>query len=55
MCATPSGAAISAISRTLSAPAAFTRPVAYAVERPVASIGSSRMTSRDAMSFGSFT
>ena len=48
----PPGAAISAISRTDVAPAAFTVSTAAAVELPVASIGSSRITSRSAMSFG---
>ena len=51
----PSGAAISAISRTEVAPAVFSVVTAAAVEFPVASIGSSRSTSRSAMSFGSFT
>jgi hypothetical protein len=51
----PSGAAISAISRIDAAPAAFTVSIAAAVELPVASIGSSRITSRSAMSAGSFT
>ena len=51
----PSGAAISAIRRTEVAPARLTVSTAAAVEFPVASIGSSRITSRSAMSFGSFT
>jgi hypothetical protein len=51
----PSGAAISAIRRTDVAPAALTVSTAAAVELPVASIGSSRITSRSAMSPGSFT
>ena len=40
---------------TLCAPARFTSSTAAAVELPVASIGSSRITSRSAMSWGSFT
>ena len=55
MCATPSGAAISAISEMLVAPAPFRVATAAAVELPVASIGSSSSTSRSAMSAGSFT
>jgi hypothetical protein len=51
----PSGEAIRAMSRTEWAPAAFTVATAAAVELPVASMGSSRITSRSAMSFGSFT
>jgi hypothetical protein len=51
----PSGAAISAISRTEVAPARLSVSTAAAVELPVASIGSRRITSRSAMSFGSFT
>ena len=42
----PSGAAISAMSRTEVAPDRFTVSTAAAVEFPVASIGSRRMTSR---------
>jgi hypothetical protein len=51
----PSGAAMIAISRTEVAPAFFTVETAAVVEFPVASIGSSRMTSRSATSAGSFT
>jgi hypothetical protein len=51
----PSGAAISAMRRTDVAPARFTVSTAAAVEFPVASIGSRRITSRSAMSPGSFT
>ena len=50
----PSGAAMIAITRTEVAPAFFTRSMAAAVELPVASIGSSRITSRSATSAGSF-
>ena len=50
---TPSGAAMIAIRRTEVAPAFFTVLIAAAVEFPVASIGSSRITSRSATSAGS--
>ena len=50
----PSGAAMIAIRRTDVAPASFTVLIAAAVELPVASIGSSRITSRSATSAGSF-
>ena len=52
--AIPSGAAISAISAHRRG-ARRLQPHRRGVELPVASIGSSRITSRSAMSFGSFT
>ena len=55
ICAMPSGAAISEISVMLEAPAFLSVVTAAAVELPVASIGSSRITSRSATSAGSFT
>ena len=56
MCASPSGAAISAIRRIDDrARLLHACSTAAAVELPVASIGSSRITSRFAMSCGSFT
>ena len=51
----PSGAAMIAIRRIEVAPAFFTTSIAAVVELPVASMGSSTITSRWATSVGSFT